>query len=129
MIPSNPASGAKRPKIERTEIEILNQEQVKDVLTKLRGRQTFDRIAALGLATGMRGGELCVLRWKDVDLDAGTLRVEQSLEQAAAVFEAAFAPVFGNKNGRHRHGFEVDQWQYGGRHQGLAKRGRFKYLN
>jgi integrase len=29
----------------------------------------------------MRRGELCALRWQDVDLDGGTLRVEWSLEQ------------------------------------------------
>ena len=29
----------------------------------------------------MRRGELCALRWQDVDLDGGLLRVEQSLEQ------------------------------------------------
>lgn len=80
-IPSNPARLAKRPKIERTEIEILSEDQVRDVLTKLQGRLPFYRLAALGLATGMRRGELCALRWKDVDLDAGRLRVEQSLEQ------------------------------------------------
>jgi len=39
------------------------------------------RLAALGLSTGMRRGELLALRWKDVDLDGASLRVEQSLEQ------------------------------------------------
>ena len=38
-------------------------------------------IAALGLATGIRRGELLALRWQDVDLDGGKLRVERSLEQ------------------------------------------------
>lgn len=79
-IPSNPARIAKRPKIERTELEILDEQQVRDVLTKLKGRSLY-RVAALGLATGMRRGELCALRWKDVELDAALLRVEQSLEQ------------------------------------------------
>jgi integrase len=34
------------------------------------------RVAAL---TGARRGELCALRWSDVDLDAGTLRIERNL--------------------------------------------------
>jgi integrase len=38
-------------------------------------------IAVVALGTGMRRGELCGIRWRDVDLDAGSLRVEQSLEQ------------------------------------------------
>jgi integrase len=38
----------------------------------------------IALATGMRRGELGALRWKDIDLDGGKLRVEQSLEQMKA---------------------------------------------
>lgn len=79
-LPSNPAKNAKRPKVERREIEILSEVEMRDVLRKLQGR-SFYRLAALGLATGMRRGELLGLRWKDVDTDAGLLRVEQSLEQ------------------------------------------------
>ncbi len=32
-------------------------------------------------ATGMRRGELAALRWQDIDLDAGKVRVEHSLEE------------------------------------------------
>jgi integrase len=80
VIEASPARHAKRPKIERTEIEILAEEQIRAVLAKLRGRAMY-LIALTGLATGMRRGELLALRWKDVDLDAGKLKVEQSLEQ------------------------------------------------
>src|SRR5437660_1200074 len=55
----------------------------KTVLQKLRGGSMY-MIAALGLATGMRRGELLALRWQDVDLDGGKLRVERSLEQTKA---------------------------------------------
>jgi len=43
-----------------------------------------DRLAALwrlALTLGLRRGELLGLRWADVDLDAGTLRVERSLQR------------------------------------------------
>jgi integrase len=36
------------------------------------------------LGTGMRRGEILALRWQDLDLDAGILRVERSLEQTKA---------------------------------------------
>jgi integrase len=35
----------------------------------------------LALATGMRRGEVFALRWRNVDLDRGSLRVMESLEQ------------------------------------------------
>ncbi|MGZ3247989.1 MAG: site-specific integrase, partial [Croceibacterium sp.] len=47
-------------------------------------------LAVLALTTGARRGELCALRWQDIDLDGGTIRIERSLEQTAAglVFRA-----------------------------------------
>jgi integrase len=41
-------------------------------------------IAMAGL-TGARRGELCALRWSDVDLEAGTMRIERSLTVADRV--------------------------------------------
>jgi integrase len=38
-------------------------------------------IVALALASGARRGELLALRLKDLNVDAGTLRVDRSLEQ------------------------------------------------
>lgn len=65
------------------EIEITREDEIKAVLQSQRGRP-LHTIATLALATGMRRGELCGLRWKDVDLDGGKIRVEQSLEQTKA---------------------------------------------
>jgi integrase len=80
---NNPVAQADPPAVERTEIDILGPDQVRQVLRGLKGRPLYP-IAILGLATGMRRGELTALRWKDVDLDGGKLRVEQSLEQTNA---------------------------------------------
>lgn len=80
IVQRNVADVAKPPKVQGAEIEIISDEQVRDVLQKLRGHP-FYTVAALGLGTGMRRGELLALRWKDVDLDGAKLRVEQSLEQ------------------------------------------------
>ena len=41
-------------------------------------------VVSLALATGMRRGELLGLQWGDIDLDAGTLRVERSVEETKA---------------------------------------------
>ena len=83
IIPTNPASLVKPPKVEATEIEVLREDAIAGALDKLRGRAMYP-IAALALATGMRRGELLALRWQDVDLDGGRLQVERSLEQTKA---------------------------------------------
>jgi integrase len=80
LIPTNPVSAAEPPRVERQEIEILAPDQVKTVLHGLRGHRLYP-VAVLALATGMRRGELVALRWGDVDLDRGRIRVERSLEQ------------------------------------------------
>ncbi len=53
------------------------------MLDALRGRWVYP-ITVLALATGARRGELCALRWKDVDLDTARIRIEKSLEQTNA---------------------------------------------
>jgi integrase len=80
LITANPVDGITPPKVETTEIEILTEDQARDVLQKLRGSELYP-VVLLGLSTGMRRGEMLALRWKDVDLEGGRLRVEQSLEQ------------------------------------------------
>ena len=79
----NVASIISPPKVEKEEIEILNEEEVAATLSKLQGQDLYP-IAAVALATGMRRGELLAVRWSDCDLDGASLRVERSLEETQA---------------------------------------------
>lgn len=83
VILTSPAGAAEPPRVTGSEIEILAPDQIKTVLDALRGRSLYP-VAVLGLATGMRRGEIVALRWRDVDFDGGKIRVERSLEQTAA---------------------------------------------
>jgi integrase len=58
----------------------LNPEQSAQLLESIKCTRTY-WVVLIALATGMRRGEVLALRWKNVDLDRGTLRVVQSLEQ------------------------------------------------
>jgi integrase len=76
----NVAAAVDAPRVKAQEIEILPPSQVQAVLETLRGRTLYP-IAVTALGTGLRRSELLALRRKDVNLDRGTLRVEQALEQ------------------------------------------------
>jgi integrase len=80
VVQRNAAEVARPPKVDSKELEILAADEARVLLQKLKGQPLYP-IVMLGLATGMRRGELLALRWRDVDLDGGRLRVEQSLEQ------------------------------------------------
>ena len=68
------------PKVAQTEAAVLQLTEIPTMFAGLRGR-VFYSIAVVALGTGMRRGELCALRWRDVDLDGSSLLVERSLEQ------------------------------------------------
>lgn len=40
-------------------------------------------LIALAATTGARRGELCALRWSDIDLDAGVVHIRRSIRQVA----------------------------------------------
>ena len=80
-IPINPASGARAPRVKHVELTVWTSDEAATFLRHV----SDDRLAALwilALHTGMRRGELAGLRWKDVDLDAGTLTVVQQRTNA-----------------------------------------------
>ena len=68
------------PKVPATEAPALQLTEIPKMFDAVRGRNLFT-IAVVALGTGMRRGELCALRWQDVDLDSAKLQVERSLEQ------------------------------------------------
>ena len=73
------------PKVQAEEIEILDQSQIDEVLTKLRDAdEPLFPFVVLALATGARRGELLALRWSDIDFDAPAIRIERSLEETKA---------------------------------------------
>lgn len=79
----NVASGRKLPKGSKTETVILQEGEIAPVLAALVGHWLHP-IAVLAVGTGMRQGEVMGLAWRNVDLDAGSVRVEFSLEETKA---------------------------------------------
>lgn len=80
IIPVNPVTGTKRPKVTKPKHQTWTGDQLRTYLDQAPAHR-FGAMYAVAAATGMRRGELCGLRWVDVDLDAGVVRVEQSVTQ------------------------------------------------
>ncbi|WP_240704075.1 tyrosine-type recombinase/integrase [Porphyromonas levii] len=63
-------------------IEVLPRECQSKIMKHVREHFTFRNLGILiCLSTGMRIGELCALKWKDVDWVEGVIRVSRSLQR------------------------------------------------
>lgn len=82
LVPSNVAASAEAPKGPGEKAESFNEAELPKVLAAFKGRPLC-RLVALAFDTGLRRSELCALRWSDIDLDAATLEVDESLSQTA----------------------------------------------
>ncbi len=80
LVPRNVASLIRSPRPRRHEMATLSPEQVRAFIGAARGDR-FEALYVLAVTTGMRRGELLALRWRDVNLDAGTLQVRASVQR------------------------------------------------
>lgn len=77
-VPRNVASVVHPPTPKRTELNILDANQARKLLDTAKGTR-WEALIALAVATSLREGELLGLKWSDVDLESGTLRVQRQL--------------------------------------------------
>jgi integrase len=82
VVQTNVATLVKPPRVPATEIKILSEDQISTVLNSLNGK-TLRPIVSFLLGTGCRRNEALALMWKDVELDAGRVRIERALEQTS----------------------------------------------
>jgi integrase len=68
------------PKIRQQEITPLGTEQTRQFLRAARGEK-FEALYVLSITVGFRCGEALGLKWSDIDLDTGTLRVTRQLQR------------------------------------------------
>ena len=80
-IERNPAERSQPPSMERVELQVPTPDEVKRLLAAAQARgPRWGMLLTLAVLTGGRRGEICGLRWIDVDGD--TLRFRRSLYRA-----------------------------------------------
>ena len=84
IIEKNPARMIDLPDAERKVQEIPTMEEMQKFLSALCYEEpVFQLFYFLAISTGMRRGELCALRWSDIDLDAGVISINRTVQNIA----------------------------------------------
>ena len=78
LILADPTEGCALPRLEHREMQTLPVEQLQSFLREAKDSGVFE-LYYLELATGLRRGELLGLKWEDIDLERGDLRVKRQI--------------------------------------------------
>lgn len=76
----NPADVCKLPRVERKELQPLDEQQIPLFLKAIKSHQ-FEALYTVTLFTGMREGEALGLRWSCVNFKDGTITIDKQLQQ------------------------------------------------
>ena len=80
LILTNPTEGCALPRVEHQEMKTLTTVQLASFFREARESGVFE-LYYLELATGLRRGEMLGLKWKDIDLERGDLRVRRQVSR------------------------------------------------
>jgi len=80
LIERNVATVVRPPSIERVEVQPWSTEEARRFL-RTTADHRLHALFAVGVALGLRKGELLALRWDDDDLEGGLLHVRQNVQR------------------------------------------------
>lgn len=82
LIPRNPMSSVKRPRVVKKQIHPFTIDEVKSLLNHMSG-MSLGAVYRLGICHGMRAGEIYGLHWDDIDFESSTLSISRNLVYGA----------------------------------------------
>jgi integrase len=80
LLVANPADRVEPPKVRAQEIQPIDEVRSAWLIELAEGTRCYIPIV-LAIYTGMRRGEILALRWQEVDLEGGYLKVVRAIEQ------------------------------------------------
>lgn len=79
IIAKNPTLGASPPKKIKTEMKVLNEEQLTIFMEAIKDDVAWFDFFYTELTTGLRRGEICGLKWSDFDVEERCLYIHRSV--------------------------------------------------
>lgn len=81
LLPESPCQHVEAPKATEVDVDVLEEEDVAKLLEALQDAPTqFSVITQLALFTGARRGEICALRWSDINLATGVISIGRTVQ-------------------------------------------------
>lgn len=80
ILKSNPCDAVTPPRKNKPKLKTLTVDEIEKVLNFCENKHIYI-VIFLALGTGMRRGEICGLKWVDVDLQKGMIYVQDSLQR------------------------------------------------
>ncbi len=84
VLAKNPMKRVTAPKGESEARKPLEKRHIKALLAHAADKPLLGRMIRLALATGMRRGEMCALRWSDIDIETGIIHVSRTVVRVGA---------------------------------------------
>lgn len=86
LINENPCSRAEHPKAEEIDVRVLTEEEIPKLMDALSDAPPqYSVITQLALLLGARRGEICALRWSDIDFEKGTLSIKRTVQSIPGI--------------------------------------------
>ena len=79
LIAKNPTAGTKIPKCNYPDKKISNESELAVFIEAIEREPLWRDFFYTEITTGLRRGEICGLKWSDLDMEKGTLKIERSI--------------------------------------------------
>lgn len=80
IILENPTNACSLPRVEHKEMQTISAEQLQAVLEEAKRSGVYE-MYYIELSTGLRRGELLGLKWQDIDMKQGVIRVRRQISR------------------------------------------------
>lgn len=81
LIPNNPAAEVDPPKFIGAPMKVLTEALLNAFMETIKKDELWHDFFYTAVTTGLRRGEICALRWEDLDTKQGTLHVRRTLHK------------------------------------------------